>query len=94
MTKTQAKAQARKLIEKLLKLNDELRDLQDELGDLNADVEDTRDAIEPYENRDELTAQQEERYNFFDKLHDYLENVIGLDIEDDIIALQDFVEEN
>lgn len=34
--------------------------------DLLADVEETRDNIEPYEDKDDLTDQQQERYDWLD----------------------------
>lgn len=62
MTKTQAKKKLEQAI--------------DILQDLLLESEETRDEIEPYENKDELTPQQEERYEWFDELVNGLETII------------------
>ena len=63
MTKTQIKAELAKIIEML-------NEAQERLDNLSYDVEDTRDSIEPYENREELTDQQQERYEWLDEALD------------------------
>lgn len=63
MTKTQIKSTLKSIIEML-------NEAQDELDTLAYDVEDTRDSIEPYENRDELTEAQEERIEWLDETLD------------------------
>lgn len=46
----------------------QLAKILDQLLDLQYEVEDTRDSIEPYENKDDLTEQQQERYDRLDEL--------------------------
>lgn len=62
MTKTQVKARATKLLEKLS------WDLYAEFDDLRIEVEEERDSVEPYENKSELTPQQEERVEWLDNV--------------------------
>ena len=59
LTKTQLKA-------KLGKLHDLIEEAKNALEDLQDDVACERDGIVPYEDKDELTESQEERYEFFD----------------------------
>lgn len=40
---------------------------------LHEDVEDARDSITPYEDKDDLTNQQEEKYAWFDELDSLLQ---------------------
>ena len=47
----------------------------EELEDFIGECEDTRDSIEPYENKDDLTEQQQERYDWFDELVCDLEDI-------------------
>ena len=84
MTKTQAKKLIQDLYDKgcLGKLNAIVSECMEELDNLIYDVEDTRDSIEPYENKDDLTEQQQERYEWFDEfasdlqtLRDYLDDI-------------------
>ena len=63
MTKTQIKRTITNIIELL-------NEAQDQLDTLAYDVEETRDGIEPYENRDELTEAQEERISWLDETLD------------------------
>ena len=63
MTKTQIKKELASIIELL-------NEAQERLDNLSYDVEEERDGIEPYENRNELTEQQEERYNWLDEAFD------------------------
>ena len=58
-TKTQLKARAKKIAEQLDNLKMELEELQSDLETESAD-------IEPYENKYELTPQQEERQEWLD----------------------------
>lgn len=63
MTKTQIKAELNKIVEML-------NEAQERLDNLSYDVEEERDSIEPYENRNDLTEQQEERYEWLDETLD------------------------
>jgi len=63
MTKTQIKSELNEIIEMLNKA-------QERLDTLSYDVEEARDSIEPYENRNELTDQQQERYEWLDEALD------------------------
>lgn len=69
MTKTQAIKAAEKLAEKLADLISELEDLQNE-------VQEQADSIEPYEGKDDLTSQQEERQEWFSDSADTLQNAL------------------
>lgn len=60
MTKTQVKSKLRKLLE-------QLGDIRAELEDLQYEVEETKDSIEPYEGCNELSAEQEERQEWFEQ---------------------------
>lgn len=70
MTKTQAKSRLKKLYESgvLGKLYGAVCEAVDEIADLKNEVEETRDSIEAYEGKDDLTEQQQERYDWFDDL--------------------------
>lgn len=46
----------------------QLAKILDQLLDLQYEVEEARDSIEPYENKDDLTEQQQERYDRLDEL--------------------------
>ena len=63
MTKTQLKARLAKIIEML-------NEAQSELDMLADDAQETIDSIEPYENHDDLTEQQEERQAWFEEAYD------------------------
>ena len=63
MTKTQVKRRLAKIIEML-------NEAQSQLDELAYDMEETIDSIEPYENKDELTEQQEERLVWFEENKD------------------------
>ena len=41
---------------------------------LHSEVEDVRDSIEPYEDREDLTNQQQEKYEWLDELASQLED--------------------
>lgn len=45
-----------------------LETILDQLLELQQDVEETKDEIEPYEGKDDLTDQQQERYDWLDEL--------------------------
>ena len=92
MNKTQTKKEAKKLLQKLLAINEELRDVQEEVRDFISEVEEVRDSIEPYEGKCELTPAQEERQEWCDELISKLEEVTCMDIEDTIYDLDGFLD--
>ncbi len=69
MTKTQVKSRIRKLL-------DQIGDIRAELEDLQYEVEDTKDSIEPYEGCNELSAEQEERQEWFEEMAYAIENAV------------------
>lgn len=77
MTKTQAKATIKNLLEKgsIGKLFGFLCDSIEDLESFISDVEETSYEIEPYENRNDLTPQQQERQEWFDDLQGCLEEI-------------------
>lgn len=77
ITKNQIKSRLKKLVEKL-------EEIKDELSDLQSDVEEEIDNIEPYENKDELTPQQEERQEWLQDTSYTLES--QCDALDDLIC--------
>lgn len=83
MTRTQARARLNKLYSEgcLGKLNAIIGACIDELDDLISECEETKDEIEPYEGKDDLTEEQEERYSWFDELITDLESLKS-DLED------------
>lgn len=66
MTKNQARASLKKIVEKLENALSDLEDLKNE-------VEETKDNIEPYEGKEELTTEQEERQEWFEDLFSVLD---------------------
>lgn len=83
MTRTQVRARLNKLYNEgcLGKLNAIIGESIEELDNLICECEDTRDEIEPYEGKDDLTEQQQERYDWFDELISDLESLKS-DLED------------
>lgn len=77
MTKTQARKVLNELYSKgvLGKLDGVLCEAIEELESVYADMEETKDNIEPYENKDDLTEQQQERYDWFEELCSDLEEL-------------------
>lgn len=67
MTKTQA-------ISKIKEIISMLEDAQSQLDELSEEMQDTIDSIEPYENKEELTPQQEERQEWFFEALDEVES--------------------
>lgn len=59
LTRTQLRKRIRELIEQAENLKSDLEEIQSE-------AEDERDSIEPYDGKDELTEQQEERQGWFE----------------------------
>lgn len=58
-TKTQLKKRA-------IALAEMLEEIADKLDELKTDIEDEAESIEPYEDRDELTYEQEERQEWLE----------------------------
>lgn len=70
ITKTQFKSILNKLYDEgvLGKLDSIMCDAIEEIESLISDVEEERDNIEPYENKNDLTEKQQERYDWLDEL--------------------------
>lgn len=66
LTKNQIRARLKKIIEALELARGELEDLQ-------ADTENEAEEVEPYEGKDELTPQQEERAEYLEETAQALE---------------------
>lgn len=83
LTKTQIKKQLKELWDKgeLGKLEGAIDNAIEVIDTLIYDIEEERDSIEPYEGKDELTEQQEERYEWLDNLASDL-NSLKDDLED------------
>lgn len=77
MTKTQHKAAVNKLLEKFYQLKDELENIQ-------CDLQEDADNIEPYDDKDDLTPQQEERQEWLSDSADTVQNAI--DELDEVIS--------
>ena len=77
MTRTQAKATIKKLLESgsIGKLFGFLCESIEDVESLISDVEETKYNIEPYEGKEDLTEQQQERYDWFDDLQGCLEEL-------------------
>lgn len=77
MTKTQAKKILRDLFNNgvLGKLDNAICEAIEEMENVISDMEETRDSIEAYEGRDDLTEQQQERYDWFDEVISDLEEL-------------------
>lgn len=69
MTKSQARARLKKLME-------QLGDIRAELDDLKCEVEETSENIEPYEGSYDLTPEQEERQEWFEELGSTLSDLV------------------
>ena len=80
MTKTQAKAGIRRILETIANLKDEVEDLKGE-------AEETSESIEPYDGKDDLTEAQYERQEWFEELTSTLE-----DLFDNLEASQEELE--
>lgn len=68
MTKSQAKASLRKILEKTAELKDQVEDLKNE-------AEETAENIEPYEGKNDLMDAQLERQEWFEELASSLEEL-------------------
>ena len=83
ITKNQIKKRLREILETLEKA-------KDLVFNLSVDVEEERDNIEPYDNKDDLTPQQEERQEYLSDLVDALEEQ-GSALEDVANELDNFI---
>lgn len=83
MTKTQVKNQLKKLIERL-------EDLRGDLEMLGDDAQETAYDIEPYDGKDELTEQQEERQDWMNETADAISEQVS-NLEDVISNLDDLL---
>ena len=83
MTKTQIRKILNNLYDKgvLGELNDKMVCAEEEIDNLIYELEETKDNIEPYENKNDLTEQQEERVEWLEELISDLEELKS-DIED------------
>ena len=77
MTKTQAKKQVKDLLENgsIGQMFGALCNGIEDVESLISDVEETIYGIEPYENKNDLTPQQEERQEWFENLQSILEEL-------------------
>lgn len=81
MTKTQA-------VKHLCEIRELLRQVELAIFDFKPEVEETIESIEPYENKDELTPQQEEREEWFSDVRDALDE-LETAVEDNASTLED-----
>lgn len=72
MTRTQYKKAVKELLDKL-------EALKAEFDDLAYEAQDEADGMEPYEGKEELTAQQEERQEWLSDLSSALTEIAELD---------------
>lgn len=84
MTKTQIRA----IVDKI---KDELFNAGWKIKDLQSDVEEESENIEPYEGRNELTPQQEERQEWLENASETLEQAIN-DFDELISTLEEIGE--
>lgn len=97
MTKTQARAQAKKLIEEVLHLQELMQAVQGDVDDLISDVDETIDSIEPYGDASDLTEAQETRQEWFENLRDQLselsDDYLNVDLEDKTSEIESVLDE-
>ena len=84
ITKNQIKRRLAKLIEQLENIKGDLEDLQ-------CEIEEESESIEPYENKWELTQQQEERQEWLNETSETISNQV--DNLDDIISELDYIDQ-
>ena len=78
ITKSQIKSRKQELYDRIQKLFDgKLTDIRDDLEILKEEVEEELNDIEPYEGRNELTAQQQERQDWLDSASTSLDSALG-----------------
>lgn len=82
--------QIKKTLEKII---DKMNDIILELDDLKSECENTIEEIEPYENKWDLTPQQEERKEWLENLAQDLENTIdSINDNVDISTLEYYID--
>lgn len=81
LTTRQAKARAEKIAEQLEVLRGGLLELVEDIENLKDEMQEEADNIEPYEGKEELTEQQEERQSTLQDWAECLEDVENFDIE-------------
>lgn len=81
------KNQIKKRLREIVALLEQAKDL---VNDLSIDVEEEKDNIEPYDNKDELTPQQEERQDYLNELFDTLDTQSD-NIDDITSELDNFI---
>ena len=90
--KLHVKIVARNLLEELQAINEQLRHTQEEARDFINEVEEVRGSVEPYEGKDKLTKEQVKRIEWYGELISQLHSVSGMDIEDTICDLDNFLD--
>ena len=81
------KNQIKKRLREIVALLEQAKEL---VNDLSIDVEEEKDNIEPYDNKDDLTPQQEERQEYLSELFDTLDTQSD-NIDDIASELDNFI---
>lgn len=81
------KNQIKKRLREIVALLEQAKEL---VNDLSIDVEEEKDNIEPYDNKDDLTPQQEERQDYLNELFDTLDTQSD-NIDDITSELDNFI---
>ena len=81
------KNQIKKRLREIVALLEQAKEL---VNDLSIDVEEEKDNIEPYDNKDDLTPQQEERQDYLSELFDTLDTQSD-NIDDITSELDNFI---
>lgn len=81
------KNQIKKRLREIVALLEQAKEL---VNDLSVDVEEEKDNIEPYDNKDDLTPQQEERQDYLNELFDTLDTQSD-NIDDITSELDNFI---
>lgn len=97
MTKTQIKAQVKKLLEKVQRLQDDINDMRSEVDDVIMTIEGEVDEVQPYEGHDDLTEKQQAKVDYLEELNDMLrtlsDDYLNLDLEDTCYDIEDKLSE-
>jgi len=81
------KNQIKKRLKEIVALLEQAKEL---VNDLSVDVEEESENIEPYDNKDDLTPQQEERQDYLNELFDTLDTQSD-NIDDITSELDNFI---
>ena len=81
------KNQIKKRLREIIALLEQAKEF---VNDLSIDVEEEKDNIEPYDNKDDLTPQQEERQDYLSELFDTLDTQSD-NIDDITSELDNFI---